>query len=526
MSCVVEEHLVRMADGVELYTLVQRPEEPGRYPVKLWRNPYVSREVDLESARRAELRGYVHVSQHCRGCGRSGGDCIPYINERQDGLDTLAWLRRQPFYGGEVYPVGGSYLSSVHFSYLDTCPADVRGAVLPVQDCCRYNVLYRNGFFKANLHGGWFVSMYRKNSGLTKNYAPETFRTLPLAGVTTSIFGERCAQLEEELAHPDPDDPFYATPDGGVHYGRALKELQAPVLLVTAFHDIYTEGILDMWDSLTPEQRRLCALVVTPYEHSFNYNERNSPMHFPNAGLDEVDPDYAHEWIEHVRTGAPLSFIRPGETLYYTLWENAWHHAPRLADGPRTRTCALLADRTLGESGGPGGDITYVYNPYAPATFEGGCCNTFGGMRPQPAPNSRYDIVSFLGAPMTETTVIEGAMDVELTVRSDCPDTCFYVRLSAVKEGVAYGLRDDITSICRQHPDYRPGETVRLRFHLAPHSFQLSPGDSLRLDVSSSCVPHYTVHTNRRGQQHLQTGADIAHNTIVAGASTLTWHER
>ena len=63
-----------------------------------------------------------------------------------------------------------------------------------------------------------------------------------------------------------------------------------------------------------------------------------------------------------------------------------------------------------------------------------------------------------------------------------------------------------------------------LKFTFVEHSFQLQPGDQLRLDVSSSCVPHFQVHTNRKGLQADQTGADICRNTIVLGNSVLTMY--
>ena len=44
---------------------------------------------------------------------------------------------------------------------------------------------------------------------------------------------------------------------------------------------------------------------------------------------------------------------------------------------------------------------------------------------------------------------------------------------------------------------------------------------ALRLDVSSSCVPHFQIHTNRKGLQADQTGADICRNTIITGKSML-----
>jgi predicted acyl esterase len=71
------------------------------------RSPYVDAEQDLsgeeicarltESHRVYLEHGYAVVFQHCRGRGRSTGDCIPYIFEREDGLAFQAWVREQPF---------------------------------------------------------------------------------------------------------------------------------------------------------------------------------------------------------------------------------------------------------------------------------------------------------------------------------------------------------------------------------------------------------------------------------------------
>ena len=33
----------------------------------------------------------------------SEGEFSAYMRERGDGLDTLAWIREQPFYNGEIF---------------------------------------------------------------------------------------------------------------------------------------------------------------------------------------------------------------------------------------------------------------------------------------------------------------------------------------------------------------------------------------------------------------------------------------
>ena len=534
MNNTVLEYNVAMRDGKRLYTTAQIPEgaaETDRLPIILKRTPYVSKEVDYGALRTADTHGYAVIEQHCRGCGRSEGDCIPYANERADGLDTLEWIRSLPFYNGEIYLFGISYLSSVHIAYLDTHPADVKAAVLCVQDVERYNCVFRNGVSKIGLHGGWSVGMYKKNTipDSAKSYVADTFRTLPLSGVSRSIFGEYSREFEEAWRHPGRDDPYWDTPEGGSDYRDAVRVSDIPILIVTSFYDIYTQGIFEMWDSIPPAQRAQCAMVVTPFDHNFNPGADVPAIpgcEFPGGRLSEVAPTFDFDWFDHVRAGKPLHFVREGETTFYTLFENAWRTAPRLETGACPFRLYLAADRSLCGSEAPAKPIDYIYNPFAPASFNGGVCNNFGGMKVQDPPNSRYDIVSFVSQPFDLPAVFDGGIECELHVRSTAPDTCFYVRVDIVRDGVALSLRDDIDTLRRTIPGYRPGDEAVLRFAMAPHSFAVRPGDSLRVDISSSCMPHFIPHTNRAGLYCDQTGADIATNTVVTGVSWIELHAR
>lgn len=191
---------------------------------------------------------------------------------------------------------------------------------------------------------------------------------------------------------------------------------------------------------------------------------------------------------------------------------------------PDRRQFRLHADRTLKTEVQGSNGITYLYNPYAPASFKGGCCLNFGGMQIQDKPNSRYDIISFLSEPFEEKVLCEGKSTLELHCRSTAPDTCFYARLSLVRDGKALSLRDDIDSLCRMEKDYIPGTERVLKFIFSEHSFEIQPGNSLRLDISSSCMPYFQVHTNRKGLQTDQIGANPCWNTIVTGKSVLTIH--
>ncbi|MBR4676177.1 MAG: CocE/NonD family hydrolase [Victivallales bacterium] len=521
-----EELMVTMRDGVRLYTALVRPANVQKGPQVIIRTPYTGSYSDVPkfSQKFAPYlnAGYGYVLQHCRGCGRSEGDCIPYLNERNDGLDLLAALRKHPFYNGEFFLNGGSYLSAVHYAYLKDKPADVKGAFLPVMEDNRYNAIYRNGLFKMGLHGSWYAKrMYKKNTLRNKrNFSEESWRILPLSSFCHEVFGEE-ASLSEEMRHPNPDDPFWKTPEGGSEYYGALENLDIPVAIVTAWYDIFTEGVIDMWHRLSPERRARCPLLVTPWSHGW----KSGPRNFIISKADgDVPANVALEWFEHIRKGTPLTFLPEGGVKWFNQFGTKWETGDDLPYGKNSLRFFLNQGRTLDTAPKTKVELTYTYIPASPATFPGGCCNTFGGMVAQPQPNFRDDVLSFLTEPFAEPVQVCGQSELELHVRSDCPDTCFYARISLVRDGVAYCLRDDICTISQFAPDYVPGQEAVLKMHFCENVLVLEKGTSLRLDISSSAWPHYVPHTNRRGLFCDQTVADIAHNTVLTGSSVLTLH--
>ena len=513
--------------GTRLFTAVLLPDGSGKFPCVVVRNPYVDALEDITEEEICEkylgehseflARGYAVVYQHCRGRGKSGGDCIPYINEREDTRSLYAWIRLQPFYNGELFLKGGSYTTSVHY-----CAApfddDVKGAVFGIQDCERYNICYRNGFLKKALHGNWYVGMYKAKSGMKKHYTAGSFETLPLNLFTQTVFGESAADFDEMLRSPRPTDPFWATLAGGADARDAVKHARFPILFTTGFYDIYTGGIFDMWNAMDEASRLCSALVVSPYDHGDRCNENNGICFPDGTRISHFGENYELDWFDHIRQGTPSPF-KTGEVTYYSLFENRWR-----ADSFEASTSFALP---LGKE-----EITYTYNPFDPPTFKGGLSANFGGGVFQDKPSSRHDIVSVYTAPFERDVFVKGKMSAKLTVRSDCEDTCFYVRVSIEKEGGDFGLRDDITSLCYQLGNYEKGSWAELAFRFDEHAFLVKKGERLRVDIASASAGHYVRHTNQKGLYSEQTTAKIAHNTVCLASSELTlpvwehWQEK
>ena len=503
--------------GASLFTAICLPASTGKFPTVIFRNPYVddaenlSEETVLQkiAANHSNwvARGYAVVFQHCRGRGKSSGDCVPYIFEREDGLALQAWIREQPFYNGELYLVGHSYSSSVHFVTAPFAP-DIKGAVLEGQDCERYNCNYRNGFFKISLHGGWYVNMYKRKTIRKKNGVTESYHLLPMSDYSEVVLGERAPDFDEILRHPKRDDPFWTTTRyGGAEAHEAIRHANIPILLQTGFYDIYTGGVFDMWNTLDGPTRAKSALLVHPYDHGCNPN--GEPIQFEHGVPKDVFGNYRIDWLDAVRGKRDFP-VTQGNVTYYRLFENCWATDP-------FRPVSENMTFPLGT-----GEKTFRYNPFAPATFKGGLSANFGGNEWQDPPDKRYDILTVYTPEFEKDVFVKGKMHVRLTVRSTCEDTCFYVRLSLVKSEGFYGLRDDINQISNFQENYLPNEAVEMQFTFDEHAFMIRKGEKIRIDISSSAFPLYVRHTNQKGLFSEQTTAKVADNTVILDRSELT----
>ena len=505
-----------LSQDTRLFTVICLPEDSERCPVVVCRSPYMDALQDatdeeacanaLETYGDFVRYGFGVVFQHCRGRGKSDGECIPYLNERTDTLALYDWIRKQPFYNGELYLFGRSYSSSVH---LVAAPfaKDIKAAVLEVQDSERYNCNYRNGFYKLGLHGNWYVGMYKKKSLPVKHYVPESFNMLPLSDFSQTVFNEKSVDFDEILRHPTQEDPFWQTAMGGGDAHDAVKHAHIPILLVSGFYDIYTGGIFDMWNNLDEETRAQSALVVSPYDHSGKPDKQ--PIHFENGMISEQFGDYRQKWLCAVRNRQNMPF-ECGKVTYYKLFENAWH-TDDFAPGSKFITLPLGTQAQ-----------TYRYNPYAPATFNGGLSANFGGTAYQNPPFQRPDILTVYTPEFAEDTGVKGKITAKLRVSSTCEDTCFYIRLSLCTEEGDLGLRDDINQISNFNAQYTPGEEITMDFSFDEHAFVIRKGQKLRIDISSSAFPLYVRHTNQKGLYCDQTTARIADNTVFLHQSTIT----
>src|SRR5262249_43056233 len=125
-----QEQLVRMRDGVRLFTSIYTPKDTSQqYPILMMRTPYSVGPYGKDAYRSSlgpnylfTKEGYIFVYQDVRGCYMSEGkfvDMRPHIDkkttkqdidESSDTYDTIEWLLGNiPNHDGKVGQWGISY---------------------------------------------------------------------------------------------------------------------------------------------------------------------------------------------------------------------------------------------------------------------------------------------------------------------------------------------------------------------------------------------------------------------------------
>jgi hypothetical protein len=103
---VVEKDVaIPMRDGVRLYADIYKPKDAAQFQVILIRLPYGKDEYYCWMPAIGKFwarKGYICVVQDVRGKFSSEGKFEPFVNEAQDGYDTLDWIAKQPWCDGNI----------------------------------------------------------------------------------------------------------------------------------------------------------------------------------------------------------------------------------------------------------------------------------------------------------------------------------------------------------------------------------------------------------------------------------------
>ncbi len=484
--------MVPMRDGTLLATDVYVPQGEPPWPVLLIRTPYGRAGSAGVADDYAEVDLAV-VVQDVRGRGDSQGRDSVYHGEAdgliQDGYDTFAWIREQPWAHGSIATFGGSALGIVQYLQAVSQPPGLAFMHASAATSNLYDDIYfPGGVFRQKLAAQWLEDQ----------------------GILWF--------LEDLAAHPYEDE-FWAPVQSRNSYGRVT----VPALHIGGWFDIFAQGTLDAFlgyqHSGGPGARGKQKVIMGPWTHAAFHEPRQGELTFPPNARNAPYPvgDALNTMLDHVLQTrwetVPDNPASIPAVQYYIMGDvddpeapgNRWRAA---ADWPPP---AARVRFHLQSGGGLSEDCPtsrksrtkWRYDPAEPVTT---LCGSNLYLQAGPCDHrsleARDDVVVFSSEVLTEPLEITGRIKAHLLVSIDRTDTDLMVWLSDVyPDGRSMLITDGALRLASRGSSsgltpLQPGETVTAEVDLLSTSIVLNKGHRLRIAVSSSNSPRFLANKN------------------------------
>lgn len=521
-----EEVMLPMPDGVRLRTLIYLPNRAGPFPTVVVRTCYPKNEaVSRVLAEEYACRGFCYVIQYCRGTGGSEGVWEPNVNERSDGKCTIDWVCAQPFVGN-VGCAGNSYLALTGWVIADIVPEQVKTMYLTHYGLFRYVSAYQDGMFRHDVLTAWAM----ENAGfpVSADYL-ESCAYRPQETVDEDLWGQRVDWYRDWVTSCDEDDDYWNTGLWG-QFKEIPGRVKIPLYIGEGWYDHHLQSAIETYRNLSEESRRHSTFLIGAWDHNFNsaLDDRTAE----NLENDNVLRCFRWLYDILVREEMPQPQIAA-----YIIGDDRWHYRREYEIPRQAYKRFYFSGRqqsgtySLSENVGTNlGEVSYVYDPNNPVKTYGAesCLHSkeLRGSLRQQKPGFRNDVISFISDPIEEPFTTAGAISATLEVSSDAEDTAFVVKIiEEMANGKAYHVRSSITTLgyrghSKKRIPYRPGEKVSINIRMWDLTWKFQRGSRVRVDVTSSNFPEYSIHSNFPGGWAKIKNCKTARQTVYFGGNS------
>jgi uncharacterized protein len=479
---VIERDLrVPMPDGAVLLADRWAPRSGGTaLPTAVYRSPYGRRgPMAVALARPLAERGFQVLLQSVRGTFGSDGEFDPMRRERDDGLATLDWLVRQPWFGGTIVLTGPSYLGYVQWAVADQVPPAVKAMVPEVTDSALTLEFLRPDGLSLETPFAWGVlvaGQERRGAFLRQVRAGgvvgRALRVLPLGQADVAATGRRSGYIQDILSC-DADAPRWA----GIDHRDRVADVRLPVSSIAGWYDIFLPGQLRD-HRILQDAGRPARLTVGPWAHT-------SPGAIREAIAETLSFGLACARGEEPPARPPVRLYVMGEEAWrdFGTWPPAGY-APRRY---HLQPDGLLATQPPPDSA----PDRYRYDPADPTPAVGGVRMSGRAGRVDNARlEARADVLTYTTPPLGHDTELVGEVSAEIWFRSSLRYADVFVRLCDVDtRGRSRNVCDGLVSL--SGADQLGPASVRMW----PTAYRFRQGHRMRIQVSSGAFPRYARNT-------------------------------
>ncbi|MET8044598.1 CocE/NonD family hydrolase [Micromonospora sp. NPDC005215] len=482
---------IRARDGVVLRTDHYAPGVRDA-PTVLIRTPYGRGGPLRLLGRLLAARGRHAVIQACRGTGGSGGTFAPLVHERDDGVDTLDWLRRQPWWSGQLGMFGVSYQGFAQWALAADAGDELRAMVAVVTASATRDSTYAGESFALDTVLTWAELLHAQTvpwlarQGELKRGQPRlaaALAHLPLVDADRVATGVTIPFFQEWLRHHTPEAAYWRERV----FADRVARVRAPVVMVSGWHDIFLPAQLDDHATLraagTPPR-----LVIGPWTHG-------SPGLFVAALREGL------AWLDEHLPAAPPVGRRSRRAASAPVRLHVGGHGGGWRDLPDWPPPAVETSWHLH----PGGELAvrppvasapdeFRYDPADPTPSLGG--PLLVAQRAGPVDNrqveARPDVLTYTSAPLAGPVEVIGPVRAVLHVRSELPHLDVFVRLCDVdRRGRSWNVCDGLVRVTPERFPADSSGALRIPVALWPTAYRFATGHRLRVQVAGGAHPRW-----------------------------------
>ncbi|MHC4419951.1 MAG: CocE/NonD family hydrolase [Planctomycetota bacterium] len=507
---------VEMSDGTGLAVDVYLPEETGSYPVVFTRSPYDKRQFKSFLAEPLARAGYAVVMQDVRGMGGSEGVFIPFIHEKQDGLDTLNWIAGQPWCDGNIGMWGPSYVGFCALVLTTQGHPNLKAVVNVSGWGNTDEMVAPGGAMHLQMGLPWTLSGQIRGQGSIRDIDwPTAFKHVPVTDIPTSL-GIDSVQWEGAVQLFSSDILAQVAGMAG-HYDAVT----APTLHLTGWYDFIARHTLDAYEGVDAATNTPQKLVVGPWHHDQQWGDETlvGDLDFGDRSIMGVQNVIAlsQRWFDRWLKDDHNGIAAEQPVRLFVMGVNDWREFEQWPPKnvklqkwfftSRDGANGLDGDgRLTPEAPVTSGRDTFVFDPMDPVPTTGGANSHFFrrtlGVRDQRPVEERKDVLVYTSPELTEDLTVIGPLQAVIHATTEGRHTDFTAKLCEVRpDGYAAVIEDGI----RRGPDVLagqdatlmdPGEVYRFTIDMGGTGIRIGKGNRLRVEISSSNLPKYSRNPN------------------------------
>jgi predicted acyl esterase len=573
------EYMLSLKDGTRLATDIYVPKnifkKRGKCSTILIRLPYWKDSLSILAYTYASY-GYVVVMQDIRGCAHSEGFNFYLFNEREDGLETLEWIKKQYWYNGKIGMAGASYfgLTQLVLSWdneILTCISPAISSTL--------NLWRDNGGLELN---SLTTSIYKIMVNIVAN------KETPAVDILTremqerylnpksvlfndkidfqeeklrlsELKGKNLEQIQEIMINHYKVNYFSPNKKNYKIYFKFLNDFlinrnfikddkrmsgfldlnmqkfSQPAFLLAGWQDMFLEkqleDFLDIKANATGFARNHSKIIIGSWAHAA-VGHPDSVIF--NAGILGFFKELINlKWFDYWLQGNKDAFreINKPSIKYWVMGKNIWRYTEVWP--PKNVKYGKLYLHSNGNANSIRGDgrldfqepedeweDAYLFDPMNPVITKGGRnLGILKGARNQKDAEKREDVLVYSSEKLKKGIEITGNVEILLYAASSAKDTDFMVKLVDVfPNGIAYNILDaGIRARYRDGENHRslikPGEIYKYRIKLGNTSNYFRENHRIRIEITSSNFPRFDINSNLGGEKN-DKGYIIANQKI------------